>query len=269
MDLLFKKFWDSYTEITPSADKIKKIFESNGEVVSNDHVAFRTIDAGEISIANLQTILFELGYKVFDTYLFKEKKLIANAYINQVVKEAPKIFLSGLQLNYLSDDSQEILWDLVDQSWDNISYEEDSEFGIFTAGRLWDPISIQDYQTLSKESEYAAWVASHGLRPNHFTVSINHLTKTPTVESVLDLVESNGFKINEIGSRVKGSKDVFLEQGSTMADQKEVKFSDGSLVIPTCYYEFALRHQMPNGELYQGFVEKSADKIFQSTDKVG
>ena len=64
---------------------------------------------------------------------------------------------------------------------------------------------------------------------------------------------------------MKGSKEVCLEQSSTLANNIEVEFEDGKLTIPACYYEFAKRYPMKNGELYQGFVAASADKIFEST----
>jgi hypothetical protein len=60
---------------------------------------------------------------------------------------------------------------------------------------------------------------------------------------------------------------VFLEQSSTLANNIEVKFDDGVLTIPACYYEFARRYPLKTGELYQGFVAASADKIFESTSK--
>ena len=47
---------------------------------------------------------------------------------------------------------------------------------------------------------------------------------------------------------------------------QSVKFDEGTLQIPSCYYEFALRYPMTNGELYMGFIASSADKIFESTD---
>ncbi len=38
-------------------------------------------------------------------------------------------------------------------------------------------------------------------------------------------------------------------------------------MIPSCYYEFALRHPDPaTGRLFPGFVTPSADRIFESTD---
>jgi hypothetical protein len=46
----------------------------------------------------------------------------------------------------------------------------------------------------------------------------------------------------------------------------DVPFADGTHRVPSCYYEFARRHPLPSGELFQGFVPASADKIFHSTD---
>jgi len=37
--------------------------------------------------------------------------------------------------------------------------------------------------------------------------------------------------------------------------------------VPSCYYEFAKRYADKSGEIYQGFVTTSADKIFESTNK--
>ncbi len=258
--------WNNYTKITPQASKIKLLLEKEGEVVLNDHIAFRTIDAGDISITYLQPHLFKLGYKVFDTYLFKEKKLIANAYIHPD-PTLPKIFLSGIQPNYFSPEVENILLRLAESA--TLPWKTDLD--IFYSGTLWPSITATEYVTLLKESEYAAWVATLGIRPNHFTVNVNALKKYNSVESVLGLVENYGFKINEFGGRVKGSKSILLEQGSTMADTVTIDLvgNDGNLVpamVPSCYYEFALRHPDKNGNLYQGFVEKSADKIFESTD---
>jgi hypothetical protein len=51
-----------------------------------------------------------------------------------------------------------------------------------------------------------------------------------------------------------------------MADKGEVQFTDTSLSIPSCFYEFAQRYRLPDGNLYQGFVAANADKIFESTN---
>ena len=73
--------------------------------------------------------------------------------------------------------------------------------------------------------------------------------------------------VNDSGGRVKGSPEQLLEQGSTMADKMEAEFADDQMhEVPTCYYEFAKRYPDKDGNLFQGFVATSADKIFESTD---
>ena len=108
----------------------------------------------------------------------------------------------------------------------------------------------------------AAW----GYRANHFTVNINRLSDFETIEQVNAALKAAGFVLNTVGGEVKGDPQVMLEQSSTMADKAEVPFSDGVRAIPSCFYEFALRYPQPDGVLYPGFVEASADKIFESTN---
>ena len=75
-----------------------------------------------------------------------------------------------------------------------------------------------------------------------------------------------GFALNATGGEVKGNIDVKLEQSSTLADKALVEFVDQAVEIPSCFYEFAKRYPLANGELYTGFVAASADKIFESTN---
>jgi hypothetical protein len=51
-----------------------------------------------------------------------------------------------------------------------------------------------------------------------------------------------------------------------MADKVAVGFLYGVKHIPGGFYEFAKRYPQDDGELYGGFVEASADKIFESTN---
>ena len=82
----------------------------------------------------------------------------------------------------------------------------------------------------------------------------------------MQAVEEEGREVSDAGGRVKGSPAVFLEQGSTRADRMPVTFAGGETrEIPTCYYEFALRHPMPNGELYQGIVSPRARTRFSES----
>lgn len=248
--------------MAPKAAQIKGLFEARGETVCNDHVAFRTYGLNPIDLESLEKPVLELGYKRYEPYRFEAKKLNAYGYIDPEGK-LPRIFLSALEVESLSDQAQEIIHGLVNQVDPERVLAED----LLWAGRLWSPVSHGDYLKLLDESEYAAWVAAHGIRPNHFTISVTDLKQTPSLQEVLDIVQAAGFAINESGGRIKGSPEVLLEQGSTMAERMDVEFAGAEMhSIPTCYYEFARRYPDREGRLYQGFVAASADKIFESTD---
>ena len=135
------------------------------------------------------------------------------------------------------------------------------------AGRLWEPVPYAEYQALAEESEYAGWVAALGLRANHFTVSVNALKTFHDLASLLDFLEGERFPLNLAGGRIKGTPEVLLEQAATLADRQPVEFADGPHEVPTCYYEFARRYPNAQGQLYEGFVASSADKIFESTNR--
>jgi len=256
----FTALWRDFAAIAPQAAAIRARLDERGEQVVDDHVAFRTFDRSPISIEALEPVVLALGYRLLDEYDFEAKHLRARAYSCQL---APRIFLSELRTEELSAWARESIAGLIAQVPDGFVHGPDALW----AGRPWRPLSFADYRRLSDESEYAGWLSALGLRANHFTVSINHLQTLADVESVLRFVESAGYAVNESGGRVKGRREDMLEQGSTLADQVAIEFADGPQPIPTCYYEFALRHRDENGRLYDGFVPASADRIFESTNR--
>lgn len=262
IDTFFSRLWDDYTAMTPQASRIHDAFVDAGETIVNDHVAFRTYDRGAITLAALEPHLLALGYTRYEPYTFEAKKLRAYGYLPPA-EGLPRVFLSELMCSELSTRAQSIIDDLVDQ----IDPSRVENPDVMWAGRLWQAPSFDDYRTLMEESEYAAWLSIIGLRANHFTISVNHFQHFDTLEKVLAKVESLGLGINESGGRIKGSPEVLLEQGSTLADRQPFTFAGGQVEeIPTCYYEFAKRYRDADGKLYQGFVAASADKIFESTD---
>lgn len=258
----FDRLWSDYTSSTPQARVIHDAFLQRGDKVVNDHVAFRTLALEPIGLAALEPHLLAIGYKRYEPYEFPEKKLRAWGYTSDA-PDAPRVFLSELLTDQLSGDSAAILQRLAAQ----VDPQRLKSPDVFWAGRLWSPVTWEDYETLRAESEYAAWMATMGIRPNHFTISVNHLDSTDSVEGVLQVVEGLGYGVNDSGGRVKGSPEQLLEQGSTLADRSPTPFAGGeSRDTPTCYYEFAKRYPDENGNLFQGFVATSASRIFESTD---
>jgi len=249
------RLWENYITYTPSAKKISQLF---GEKVTNDHIAFRTFNLDKCNIYKQADFLSSFGYKVCGDYFFEQKRLQA-IHLENTDPVHPKIFLSELLCEDFSDELRIII--------DNISscFPEDPE-KLLIGGRNWN-IEHDKYELLAQESEYASWLYIWGFCPNHFTVSVNHLTNFNELSDVNNIIKNNGFMLNSSGGEIKGSVAEFLEQSSTMADKVKVQFGSSTAEVPSCYYEFAKRYPEADGKLYQGFVAKSADKIFESTNK--
>lgn len=262
LDTLLEKMWVDYCELNPSAKKIHDLFVSHGETVLNDHIALRTFNHPRLGIESLAQHFKKYGYVEKGEYTFVEKKLYAKHY-EHPDESKPKIFISELELEKVSPFIRETVNKLVDQLPDSEIQREDFAM----CGRPW-KMTYALYSELAKESEYASWVAAYGFRPNHFTININNLKKFNDIKVLNDFVKSNGFILNTSGGEIKGTVADYLEQSSTMASEIPVKFDDGTFNIPGCYYEFAKRYPLANGKLYQGFVAKSADKIFESTNRL-
>lgn len=258
---LLDKMWVDYTAINPLAQKIFDTLTLEGEVLTNDHIALRTFNHPRVSVDVLARPFLAWGYTEKGDYQFTEKKLYAKHYEHSD-PSMPKIFISELKLEEFSPELRQTVESLINQIPEGVELSND-----FTSmGRPW-KVTTAIYDSLLKESDYAAWVAAFGYRPNHFTVFINDLKKYSDIKVLNEFLKSKGFKLNSSGGEIKGTPEVYLEQSSTLANNIEVEFDDTKRVIPACYYEFAKRYPMNNGKLYQGFVATSADKIFESTSK--
>ncbi|UWY26943.1 DUF1338 domain-containing protein [Flavobacterium sp. TR2] len=261
-DQLLTKLWEQYVEITPSALKIHQLLEDKGEEIKNDHIAIRTFNDKRVNIEVLEKPFLNVGYEAKGEYHFEAKKLFARHYEHSTDKDAPRIFISELELEKCSADLQAAVANLLN-SCDQNAFNNPE---LVLSGSVWNGNSQSVYKSLLEESEYAAWMYVYGFRANHFTINTNALKEFKTLEELNNFLESNGWKLNASGGKIKGTPEQLLEQSSTLADLYPIHFEEGTLDVPSCYYEFALRYPMANGELYQGFVASSADKIFESTD---
>ena len=92
------------------------------------------------------------------------------------------------------------------------------------------------------------------------------MIKFNSIEKVNSFLKNKGFLINDSDGEIKGTPQELLEQSSIRSGLIKVNFNEGIFELPSCYYEFAKRYPDSSGKLYSGFIAKSADKIFESTD---
>ena len=262
IEQIFEKLWKEYMQRTPSAQKIKNLFINGGNEVFNDHVAIRTFDDSRINIEVLATPFLEAGYEECGDYHFEKKKLYAKHYEHKTDKNAPRVFISQLLIKEFSEELQATVKNMIDA----ISLDDLNSSELIFKGRLWEQPSMQVYEKLQAETEYAAWMYVNGFCANHFTVDVNKLENFTSLQQVNEFLKENGYKMNISGGEIKGTPLQMLEQSSILADKIPVDFLEGTKEITSCYYEFAFRHPINNGVLYSGFIAGSADKIFESTD---
>jgi len=257
---IFDRLWEQYSTENPSVKKIHRLFEAEGEEIINDHVAFRTFNDSRVGIDVIARPFLADGYREAGQYHFPAKKLFARHFEKEGF---PRVFISELLLEEFSDGLQSKVRELISR----LTPETLESPDLVMSGRIFGTLSHAQYESLRNESEYAAWVAVHGYRANHFTVSVNQLERFDSLEKVNDFLKKNGFALNDSGGEIKGTPGQLLEQSSTLADRIQVEFEEGKYEIPSCYYEFARRYKDRNGVLFSSFIAGSADKIFESTDK--
>ncbi|MFC5412784.1 DUF1338 domain-containing protein [Larkinella bovis] len=249
--------------------------------IENDHIAFRTMGVPSLGIQSFEKIFLHYGYEKREPYDFKEKKL--NAYWYSPPKpHYPRIFVSELRVRDLSDQAQHIIYQYTDSvvfdPVDSLDLDDAQAVDRFLHQPLWPMPTLDDYLTLLKESEYAAWVIYNRYYLNHFTISVHNLKPGyNTIQEFTDFLEKRGFKLNDSGGKIKISPDGGLLQASTVAQMLDAEFANGQTHrIAGSYVEFAERRILPEFQHLppdqirrehrrDGFEAGNADKIFEST----
>ena len=259
---IFNRLWKDYTTQNPSTFKVYELFIAEGETVINDHIAFRTFNHPDIGIDKLAQVFLKNGYEFKRDYHFETKKLYARHYEHRTDQDAPKVFISELLVEKFSPFLQETVKHWIDAIPASRIVSEE----LIYAGNISGTPSFKTYEHLRTESEYVAWLYVNGFCANHFTVSVNRLKKLGTIQKVNEFLLSKGFLLNDAGGEIQGTPSELLEQSSIRAGMVKFRFVEGEFEIPGCYYEFAKRYPDSDGKLYSGFIAKSADKIFESTN---
>jgi hypothetical protein len=234
--------------------------------IENDHIAFRTLGVPHLGVQSLEKIWLHYGYTKRDYYYFPEKKLNAWWYAPPV-PGLPRIFISELRIGDLSQHSQNIIHsytrNIIKDPVNSIDLNDPQKVDQYLHSSAWAIPALKDYESLAKESEYAAWTIYNRYYLNHFTLSIHGLKKGyNTLDEFNAFVEGQGIILNDSGGKIKRSADGLLLQSSTVAEMVPAVFARGEeKMIPGSYVEFAERK---NGR--EGFEAANADKIFESTD---
>ncbi|GIL91642.1 hypothetical protein Vretimale_9598 [Volvox reticuliferus] len=256
--------------------------------LGHDHFAFRTFGVPGLGIASLERILVPLGYRRVEDpgapLAFPGKKLVATWFtpIDPRVKAVlPRVFVSEIQVEKLSPEAQGVIKGFT--SWAAAGDEAvmvQVLTALLTGTAPWPRPSLEQYELLLKESEYAAWVLAHGYSLNHTALALHRLPRVGPSLDMADFVthlHGAGMAMNAEGGLVKVSPDGLLLQCSVVADRRPFDFACGQRRdIAASYVEFVKRLRLPRfahledselreEHLREGFEVGNADRIFEST----
>lgn len=222
-----------------------------------DHLALRTFSGEKTGLDRISGLLEREGYFPAGSYLFEQKNLRAKHFEKK--GEPLLVFVSEYRLTTAPQRVRELI--------ENFVLDPGSQIDHLRPGRPWQVPTYEVYLELQSLSEIAAWISAWGFCANHFALRVNDLERIRGLEQLNELLLGKGFVFNEQGGLIKGDKKRLLRQSSLRADMMPQRFACGSEeIVPASYVEFAERFDS-DGNLFRGFIEGNADKIFESTDR--
>ena len=282
LDGLMRRYRERVPDVSAILDTmIREGLIGSAEEIENDHIAFRSLGVPHLGIASLEKIFLHLGYVRRDPYFFPAKKLNAFWYAPPD-ERLPRIFLSELRVQELPERSRAIVEKYTGtvkaDPVDALDLNDAAAIDTFLHSGNWAVPTLEDYQQLAADSEYASWAIYNRYYLNHFTISVHNLPAGyNTVADFNRFLEKHGFVLNDSGGKIKTSPDGGLLQSSTVARMVQAEFAGGRRAeIPGSYVEFAERRVLPAfahllaGDIRrehrrEGFEAGNADKIFEST----
>ena len=260
----------SETEIPRDGDFSLKKAEETSETfetfVGWDHLAFRSFDRVDGGLLAVARVFEKHGYTCEGSLTFEAKKVDARWFAPPAARWArdargdpafPRLFVSHLRVDDLPDDARKVIERRVNKELINRDARNAARVAE-RGGVPWSAdgadasadvtIALDEYETLSNASEYAAWTIVHGHALNHVAVAVHRLfehssgvsvsmsrdSRAPrrrfaSLEACLAFLKAPPLSTKTSragGGEVKVSPDGGLRQAATVADVLEFGFID-------------------------------------------
>jgi 2-oxoadipate dioxygenase/decarboxylase-like protein len=254
---LLDVLWRDHIASAPQVARIHQVLTQRGELLRHDHLAFATFCAPDLGLGidALARPFEALGWRPCERYRCHHKHVRARSW-QHADPALPRLFLSELTLDELTPGAQALIGRLVEQVPAGFGDRAD----LLWAGRPW-RITHAEYLALDAESTQAAWVAAFGARVHHFTVDVDSLATFPDLEALAAFLVEHGFRFDDRGGLIRGSRAEQLEQAAIRAELVPVTFADATVRIPCGRYELARRYPLPSGEPFHGFLAPPAEPV--------
>lgn len=285
--------WKAYLQQTEQMQKVSIGLTHRGiHSFPLDHFAVIDLPSPHSGIAVMKKIFSKLGYTSRGDGYLPEKQndfhWLAEAHAEDLpAKEVlPQIVTADFRLDEMPIEVRRIIqqygeqtkpfpFDEMDELLNQLSNEVASQrlqqlvFQYFQ-GRDWPLPTVAEFKTVQTFNELLAWVLVFGRRPNHFTVSVHHLSAFNCLAEFLKFIQDDlNLDLNQEEGVIKGNREVGLEQGSTNGIVQTINLQDGEVSLPTGFIEFIWRHPLKQparlwGDYYTGFVPAYANRVIES-----
>lgn len=235
--------------------------EADETFVGWDHLAFRSFDRVDGGLRAVARVFEKHGYTCEGSLTFEAKKVDARWFAPPAARWArdargdpafPRLFVSHLRVDDLPDDARKV----IERSVSFTNRDARNAARVAERGGVpWSAddadadvvsSSLDEYETLSNASEYAAWTLVHGHALNHVAVAVHRLferegasrdspprRRFASLEACLAFLKAPPLstKTSRAGGReVKVSPDGGLRQAATVADVLEFGFMSNTLI---------------------------------------
>lgn len=231
-----------YINLTPSFNKILKLFSQNCNIPVMDHYAIRSFNLNK-SLKPLRKARF---VQKPDTYLFPKHHATATWFYNPLF-QVPRVFTS--QYSSVFTDPN-----LINSNLDL------QEINYYIENPNVKP-SFYLYQALQNNNQYLSWTLLHRDLINHIAFEVHN------IHQVTDRLQKLGYKINNSDKPIQVSEDGLLLQSSIESDKVRYQFLEKEEWVPGCFVELIERRHNPiTGKKRDGFESNNANVIFESTN---
>ncbi len=232
-----------------------------------DHLAIIDLPSARSGRYKLAQFFTQFGYKIVQEALIPERSnpflWMRNYQYDKcdAHKTPPQIVLADFIIEDLSSAAQAII--------KRLTLGIATEINASTLlSKPWDNITVAEYQLLKAENELLAWVVINGRIINHFGYSV-YLDKKYTYLQQFLKQHYNENQLNQESGVVKGSKEMGIEQASTIGSVQIHHLIDGTVSSNGAFQEFVWRYPLVHNpyvytDYFTDFLAGNASKIIES-----
>ncbi|OGT54879.1 MAG: hypothetical protein A3F43_00515 [Gammaproteobacteria bacterium RIFCSPHIGHO2_12_FULL_42_10] len=286
--------WQYYCQSTPSMQRIlSHLAETESQPIVLDHVALIDLPGPATGIHSLRELFSLIGFREQGTGYLPDKQndflwMVEEAAHTKPVKSVlPQIVVADFRLEDMPKPIRTIIqkyashatpipFGAVKHAIKQAALGDKqalmTHFNCYLLERRWPLPSRFEWEVVNEYNQLLAWVLIYGCRPNHFAISIHHLTSFSDLNHFHQFIEAkHNIALSEEGGKIKGGSAHGIAQSSTAGIPQHVALEDGDIMLTTGFAEFVWRypHQtlanpLQWGDYFTGFVATQANHVIES-----